>query len=160
MGTKVFPPGWAPLRAQVFRADLSRQVSEGALCCYPGTRKRPGLRGVGVDLGWGPRDAVAARMLRWLIGGGREPQGLAEVNPRGDPACRRSLAYPARTVAAVRARLAFGRGRPGGGSACGLGALSLGGRPASRRCADEADGVRRLNQDAQLGFCLLKAVSF
>lgn len=46
-----------------------------------GTRKRPGLCGVGLDLGRGPRDAVAAQMLRWLIGGGREPQGLAEVNP-------------------------------------------------------------------------------
>lgn len=28
-----------------------------------------------------PRDAVAAQMLRWLIGGGREPQGLAEKSP-------------------------------------------------------------------------------
>lgn len=46
-----------------------------------GTRKRPGLCGVGLDLGRGPRDAVAAQMLRWLIGGGREPQGLAEKSP-------------------------------------------------------------------------------
>lgn len=26
-------------------------------------------------------------MLRWLIGGSREPQGLAEVNPWVEPAC-------------------------------------------------------------------------
>jgi hypothetical protein len=32
------------------------------------------------------QDTAAARMLRWLIGGGREPQGLAEVNP-ADPPC-------------------------------------------------------------------------
>uniref|UniRef100_A0A9L0I8Y6 WD repeat domain 41 n=1 Tax=Equus asinus TaxID=9793 RepID=A0A9L0I8Y6_EQUAS len=32
-------------------------------------------------LGPGACAAAAARMLRWLIGGGREPQGLAEKSP-------------------------------------------------------------------------------
>uniref|UniRef100_A0A8C7A9U3 WD repeat domain 41 n=1 Tax=Neovison vison TaxID=452646 RepID=A0A8C7A9U3_NEOVI len=35
----------------------------------------------GLTGAWALRVCTAARMLRWLIGGGREPQGLAEKSP-------------------------------------------------------------------------------
>lgn len=133
-----------------------------------GTRKRPGLRGAGVDLGRGLQDAVAARMLRWLIGGGREPQGLAEVNRRVDPACRRSgLACPncgcclsPTPIWMWDTRRRRGLRVPRARSA-GVGALSLLGRPHfqevwRRKLMESNDRIK----DAQLVFCLLKAVSF
>lgn len=167
-GDKSLPSGvGSASRSRIFRADLSRQVSECAVL-LSGIRKRPGLRGVEVDLGRGPRDAVAARMLRWLIGGGREPQGLAEVNRRVDPASRRSgLACPNSGCCLSPARIWTWDTRRRRGLRVprarrrGWGALSLLGRPHfqemwRRKLMESNDRIK----DAQLVFCLLKAVSF
>lgn len=77
-------------------------------------------------LGPGACAAAAARMLRWLIGGGREPQGLAEVKPG------RTLRAPPRPSRRAPARH---RGPRAGG------ASSRSPRPRGARAAEgEAPG--------------------
>lgn len=60
--------------ALILRRRRRRPV-QSSRWLWPGPGKRPSL------------------MLRWLIGGSREPQGLAEVNPWLEPACRRKLLW-------------------------------------------------------------------